>query len=276
MLKGTKVLEALQILGPHFKELMGRDIMISITDTEKFLAYSPGDTIDVHAQVGNQVPEGDTMLVAMAKKQRINGNIPKAVYGFAFKGICTPIFDDDGITVIGCAGIGIGMDTELAVIDLADSLNTSLGQAASAIQQIAASASNINVNEKKLHDNVLDVAQSSKKINEILIFIKNIADETKMLGLNAAIEAARAGDAGRGFGVVAEEIRKLSDQSKQTAEQIRKLTKAIEESVEQAGQGTSSSLRASEEQAAATQEVTASIEELNSMAAELERIAKTL
>jgi methyl-accepting chemotaxis protein len=55
-----------------------------------------------------------------------------------------------------------------------------------------------------------------------------MADETQMSGLNAAIEAARAGDAGRGFGVVAEEIRKLSDQSKQTAEQIRQLTKTIE------------------------------------------------
>lgn len=57
---------------------------------------------------------------------------------------------------------------------------------------------------------------------------ENMADETQMSGLNAAIEAARAGDAGRDFGVVAEEIRKLSDQSKQTAEQIRQLTKTIE------------------------------------------------
>lgn len=276
MLKGTKVLEALQIVAPHLKELFGRDIMISVTDTDKFLTYVPGDHIDVHAQAGNRIPDSDTMRVAMAKKQTISGNIPKEAYGFAFKGICAPIFDDDGIKVIGCSGIGIAMDTELTVMNLADSLNISLSQAASAIQQIAASASNINVNEKKLHDNVSEVADASKQINEILNFIKNIADETKMLGLNAAIEAARAGDAGRGFGVVAEEIRKLSDQSKQTADQIRQLTKSIQVSVDQAEQGTSISLKASEEQAAATQEVTASIEELTSMATELERIAKTL
>lgn len=276
MLKGRKVMEALQILAPYLKELLGRDIMISITDTDKFLTYVPGDQIDVQAQLGSRIPESDPLRAAMVQKQTLTRNIPREVYGFPFRAICTPILDDAGFEVIGCSGMGISMDTELTVMDLADSLNNSLGQTAGAIQQIAAAAGDINVNDKKLHDNIVEVAQASTRINEILNFIKNIADETKMLGLNAAIEAARAGDAGRGFGVVAEEIRKLSDQSKQTAEQIRQLTKTIEVSVTNAEQGTAASLKASEEQAAATQEVTASLEELSSMASELERIAKTL
>jgi len=68
-------------------------------------------------------------------------------------------------------------------------------------------------------------------INSVMEFIKEIADETKMLGLNAAIEAARVGEAGRGFGVVAEEIRKLSQESKKTVVQIKELTQGIEKSM---------------------------------------------
>jgi methyl-accepting chemotaxis protein len=82
-----------------------------------------------------------------------------------------------------------------------------------------------------------------------LELIKNIADQTKMLGLNAAIEAARAGDAGRGFGVVAEEIRKLSDESRQTVNQIRDFSEQIREKVAGAQKLSQITLKASEEQA---------------------------
>ena len=72
-----------------------------------------------------------------------------------------------------------------------------------------------------------------------------------MLGLNAAIEAARAGEHGRGFGVVAEEIRKLSDQSKETAERIRKLTQEIADKIDIISHASEGSLKQGQEQAAA-------------------------
>jgi Methyl-accepting chemotaxis protein len=78
------------------------------------------------------------------------------------------------------------------------------------------------------------IGHLSGEINKVLDAITHIASQTKMLGLNAAIEAARAGEAGRGFGVVAVEIRKLSDNSKQTADLIRGLTQKIEETISRA------------------------------------------
>jgi methyl-accepting chemotaxis protein len=94
-----------------------------------------------------------------------------------------------------------------------------------------ASAASINTSEQKLNQHIEEIGSSAKEIFSILDSIKSIADQTKMLGLNAAIEAARAGDAGKGFGVVAEEIRKLSESSKQTADGIGKLIRAIEEKI---------------------------------------------
>lgn len=93
------------------------------------------------------------------------------------------------------------------------------------ISEIIKSITAIETSSKEVANIISDLDVSSKKIGDIIQIITGISEQTNLLALNAAIEAARAGEAGRGFNVVAEEIRKLADESSNAAKEIAALVR---------------------------------------------------
>jgi methyl-accepting chemotaxis protein len=85
-----------------------------------------------------------------------------------------------------------------------------------------------------LAERIVALSEQSQAIGEIISTVSDLADQSNLLAVNAAIEAAKAGDAGRGFSVVAGEVKSLADQSKQAAAQVRVILNDIQRATQSA------------------------------------------
>ena len=143
----------------------------------------------------------------------------------------------------------------------------SLQQGAHTIATIAQGMQDCNVMIK-------EVAKQSDEIKNILKIIQDIADQTNLLALNAAIEAARAGEHGRGFAVVADEVRKLAERTGKSLSEIEAYTNTLVQSINQAGDNINHQAHAMHEIAESINAVEKITDENNTIAQEVSGIGQ--
>jgi methyl-accepting chemotaxis protein len=117
---------------------------------------------------------------------------------------------------------------------LAAKLSTVIDGTYNGIGRAANNAANAADQSETTMNTVITLAQNAKEIESVLSLIKNIAGQTNLLALNATIEAARAGDAGRGFSVVAQEVKSLAGQVAKATDEIARQIAAVQIASEKA------------------------------------------
>jgi len=103
-------------------------------------------------------------------------------------------------------------------------------QGARVVEEAIALINEVTTHARVLKQNMADLGKQAEGIGQIIITIEDIADQTNLLALNAAIEAARAGEAGRGFAVVADEVRKLAEKTMSATKEVARYIGTIQES----------------------------------------------
>jgi len=269
------IAKAFYDFAPMIADMFPEGAFLFVTDMENIGRRQASRKFDMpDIQLEDKIKEISVAQKAINSKKLVIEEVDSSVHGFPVMIICYPCFDeDDANQLVGSFGLVLPRKTAFDLREMSHNLCRGLEEVSVVIQQLAASSTQITDNEKQLNQKVNEISIISEDINAVLDFIKQIADETKMLGLNAAIEAARAGEAGEGFGVVAAEIRKLSDESKGTVDKIHILTNRIKEKITETSRNSEITMLATEEQAAATEEITATVQEITSLAEHLDKIS---
>jgi methyl-accepting chemotaxis protein len=141
-----------------------------------------------------------------------------------------------------------------------------------AVDQTTSAMNAVREKTETIAEGILSLAERSQAIGEIVAVVSEIADQTNLLALNAAIEASRAGEHGRGFSVVASEIRTLADQSKKATGQVRQILSEIQKATNSAVMMTEEGARSVNkalEAVSAAGETIRTLEDINSDASRL-------
>lgn len=155
-----------------------------------------------------------------------------------------------------------------------EELSSSISELVGGIHSITVQAQELAQTQELTTIAANDAKKLTDQTQEISNFIKGIADQTNLLGLNAAIEAARAGEQGKGFSVVADEVRKLAINSGQATDSIETSLNEMKKSIDTILDQMLKISDLSQMQAALTEQMNASADEINNMSQDLVEFAK--
>ncbi len=120
-------------------------------------------------------------------------------------------------------------DNTNQAVDLSASVDTAATTGLTVVQETWECMTSITQSVESTLEGIAELERSSSSIGDMLSLIEDIADQTNLLALNAAIEAARAGEAGRGFAVVADEVRSLAEKTTKSTKEIERIVAKIQQ-----------------------------------------------
>jgi methyl-accepting chemotaxis protein len=274
-LTAGQILESFLFTFPTVVKIFNDNIGIAVTDREKYLFYQPSRTLDLKIPAGTTLKAGTAVVRAMNEKRRIVVRGDKNTFGLPYIAMAYPIFDSEN-QVIGGAVIIETTDLQDAMKETAVQLNEMIGNLASSSEEVSAQSEEIAAVTSEVAGTAQALQRRAKDTDQALSLIRNIAGQTNLLGLNAAIEAARVGEHGRGFGVVAEEIRKLAAISADAVKSIAEISRAIQSDSEETYRQLSHVTESISQISAAITHVATTIQETSAVVQHIDEMAEKL
>jgi hypothetical protein len=269
-------IEILSMYADIYQKTNTMDCAISIIDDKGIIIHyiKPKHMVLSHIETGSRIQPGSAQAEAWETKKEVRRDIPSDVFGMPLRAIAIPIFDRERF--IGVVAMAIDLKAQENLYTTARGVSSSAQEIGATTEEVAATSESLAKALKDLQNNSGNVLSNIRKTDDILRFVNSVAGNSNLLGLNAAIEAARVGEYGRGFSVVAEEIRKMASDSQDAVRQINSIIELIQNSIKSIIGEIDMVSNLSERQAVAIEQIASSVQRLADSAADIEQVAKEL
>lgn len=197
-----------------------QDAIVLIDKNYNVLHYNEGN-LPFGVKVGKKLPEGTVTSQALRENApiKVRKSKEESPFKIPYIGTAMPIKDKNG-TPIGAIGHIYSTEKWDIIQETSSIASKSIQSILDSFNFINQSISRATLSTNEAFNQVGETEKKLSKIKEVIYLIKKIADQTNMLSLNASIEAARAGDAGKGFEIVAMEVGKLANSTKHSVTSI--------------------------------------------------------
>ncbi|QDP39855.1 methyl-accepting chemotaxis protein [Radiobacillus deserti] len=260
-------MEAFMEVAPFLMELFPHDFNLGIADRESLIFGIGCDAVPA-LPIGYKLHEGDGLYEAVHLNQVQKVVLPSEIFGFPVFGTTMPLHDSKG-NVIGAVGVASSLQEYNTLFEIATKLSEAVDQVSATIEEMASSITNSSDNIHNISGQSSTVLDSINEIDKVAKMVREVSERSQILGLNASIEAARAGEYGKGFSVVASEIRKMAENSKNHTDTIRQTASTINGLISNLHDSISQVSGEAEGQSAATEQLAATIQEISDTANEL-------
>ncbi|MGH4124093.1 MAG: methyl-accepting chemotaxis protein [Clostridium sp.] len=269
-----KVIKCFEEILDQLPALFEDEIAFTLTNKERFVKFVESENMPAYSEVGKVIPKGEA-LREVIESGKMKAFTVDDYNNMSIRVVAIPLKDEHG-KVVGAISYGKNLANSTRVTKMSVDLSNATASILKVANGINNDIQNIREINTKVVEEVKNTSNQCNNTDDIIKFIEGIAKQTNLLGLNAAIEASRAGELGKGFGVVASEIRKLSGSSTQSITEINTILKSIKDSVGKVEKIIGISMTSAEKQEEAITQIVNSVKELNNSAEILAKMASKL